>query len=107
MHCANPDCETPAVDLSTGVLRLIELDVSPEQRVIRSDGGFPVCSVPCRYFWLCPRCSSFLGIMRWTPDGLTFERRTNAGTRTGATDRMPSFAHHYSRNPVSSVRKTA
>ncbi len=76
MQCANPDCRTPAVDLSTGVLRLLELEVPPEERVVRSDGGFPICVVPTRYFWLCPKCSSFLRIKRWTRVGLTFEHKT-------------------------------
>lgn len=73
MQCANPDCREPAADLSTGVLRLVELDVTPEERVIRSDGGFPVCSVPSRYFWLCPKCASYLQLRRWTPHGIILE----------------------------------
>jgi hypothetical protein len=85
MQCANPECRNPAFDLSTGVLRLIELAVPPADRVVRSDGGFPVCSVPSRYFWLCPKCSSFLRIRQWTHDGLIFEQRLPGGA-TGAND---------------------
>lgn len=85
MQCANPDCGAPAGDLNSGVLRLIELEVPPEQRVIRSEGGFPVCAVPSRYFWLCPVCSSSLRIARWTPRGLTLERKA-PGTATGSNE---------------------
>jgi hypothetical protein len=79
VHCANPNCNVLAVNLNTGILRLIELDMPPDKRVVRSDGGFPVCSVPSRYFWLCESCSSSMRIKRWTPDGLTFVQRTNGG----------------------------
>ena len=77
MECANPACKLPALDLSSGLLRLIQLEVPPEERVVRSDEGFPVCSVPSRYFWLCPGCSSFLRIKRWTHEGVIFEHRIN------------------------------
>lgn len=80
MQCANPECEVPALDLAKGVLRLIELEVPPEKRVVRSEGGFPVCSVPSRYFWLCQSCSSFLRIRRWTANGLIFEQKMNSRT---------------------------
>ena len=79
MHCANPHCRVPAADLTVGVLRLVELDVAPEERVVRSDGGFPVCSVPSRYFWLCPKCSAYLRVKRWTSGGIIFETRTDDG----------------------------
>jgi hypothetical protein len=77
MHCANPECGRAANDLTSGVLRLIELDVPPEQRVTRSDGGFPICVVRSRYFWLCEQCCVVLSVRRWTANGLVFERRTN------------------------------
>jgi hypothetical protein len=75
MRCANPDCTEMAHDISTGVLRLMELDVPPEKRVIRSDSGFPVCAVPSRYFWLCSKCGESLRIRRWTREGLVLEPR--------------------------------
>jgi hypothetical protein len=70
MKCANPDCCQIAMDLKKGTLRLIELDVQPEERVIRSGSGFPVCSV-------CQDCSSFLTIKRWTRRGLILERKSD------------------------------
>jgi hypothetical protein len=77
MNCANPECGRAANDLTSGALRLIELDVSPEQRVTRSDGGFPICVARSRYFWLCEQCCEVLSIRYWTGDGLVFERRAN------------------------------
>ncbi len=73
MQCANPRCRQSAHDLQDGTLRLVELDVAPEDRVVRSDGGFPVCAVPSRYFWLCAQCSKVLIIKRWTLAGLILE----------------------------------
>ena len=104
MRCANPACKAPAFDLSAGVLRLVELDVPPEERVIRSDGGFPVCSVPSRYFWLCPACSSFLRISRWTPQGLAFEY-ISAVTAGKTSSRALSLQS--SRVSLNLVRKSA
>jgi len=106
MQCANPDCRTPAVDLTDGVLRLIELDAPPEERVVRSDGGFPVCSVPSRYFWLCPKCSPYLRVRGWNVNGVTFE--TKAGARF-VPDRDPiiPLAQHRSRSLSREIRKTA
>ena len=77
MQCANPDCNLIAQDLLTGTLRLLELDVPPEKRVIRSEWGFPICSVPSKYFWLCGDCSRFLRMKRWMPEGLILEHRTH------------------------------
>jgi hypothetical protein len=76
MHCANRECGRFADDLTSGVLRLIELEVPPEQRVTRSDSGFPICSVQSRYFWLCERCSAVLTIRYWTGNELILEGRT-------------------------------
>ena len=75
MRCANPECGIVAHDLAAGVLRLIEFELPPEKRVTRSEWGFPICSVPSRYFWLCERCSEVLRIRRWTEGGLVFEQR--------------------------------
>ena len=73
MRCANPDCHHKAQDLCDGTLRLIELEVPPGERLLRVDGGFPVCSVPSKYFWLCADCSRILRITRWTMEGLILE----------------------------------
>jgi hypothetical protein len=58
-----------------GTLRLLELAVPVEERVIHSDTGFPIVAVPSRYFWLCPECTRSFEMRRWTPDGLILEFR--------------------------------
>ena len=58
-----------------GTLRLLELAVPVEDRVIRSDTGFPIVAVPSRYFWLCPECARSFEMRRWTADGLILEPR--------------------------------
>ena len=106
MHCANPDCRAPAIDLSAGVLRLVELDVAPEERVIRSDAGFPVCSVPSRYFWLCPKCSTNLRVRRWTSAGLIFETKRNQAAIESSERSLPSL-QPVPRKLLTATRKTA
>ena len=73
MRCANSACGYDAQDLQDGTLRLLEVEVSPEERVMRSDGGFPVCAVLSKYFWLCAECSRIFNIRRWTHAGLVLE----------------------------------
>lgn len=72
MNCANPECLEPSHDLLEGRLWRLELEASPEERTLGSEGGFPICSVPTRFFWLCGRCSKRLVIKRWTAGGLVF-----------------------------------
>lgn len=88
MRCANPDCNQLANDLTTGSLRLLELDMPPEQRVIRSDSGFPICTAPSRYFWLCGYCSKFLKIRRWTTEGLILELKVTPHSDGGDTQEI-------------------
>jgi hypothetical protein len=78
MHCANPECGRAAHDLTSGVLRLIELDVPPDQRITRSDSGFPICVARSRYFWLCEQCCEVLRIRSWIDSGLVFEYRSSS-----------------------------
>lgn len=73
MHCVNPECRRDAQELEGGTLRLLELAIPPEERIIRADSGFPVVVVPSRYFWLCPKCSRQWRMKRWTRDGLVLE----------------------------------
>lgn len=91
MRCANSDCNKAACDLTTGTLRLLELDVPPEERVLRSDWGFPICAVPSRYFWLCEHCSQFLNIRRWTKEGLILDFKVKAHSDRGEVkeERLP------------------
>ncbi len=93
MFCANPACRLKSEDLHDGTLRLVELDVAPEDRILGADGGFPVCSVATRYFWLCQECSRILTIKRWTSTGLVLESRED-------TNVHPSLHVHGYRKPA-------
>jgi hypothetical protein len=73
MRCVNPECREDAEDLHTGTLRLLELAIPPEERIVRAEGGFPIVVVPSRYFWLCSQCSRVWKMKRWTPAGLLLE----------------------------------
>ena len=107
MHCANPECGCVADDLTSGVLRLIELDVPPEQRVTRSDWGFPICAVRSRYFWLCVQCCEVLSIRRWTGNGLIFEHRTNGPAIQKAVQEIGLPVSRVAHGPQLLARKTA
>lgn len=87
MQCANPQCRQDARDLQSGTLRLLEMEVTPEERVKGSDFGFPVCTVVTRYFWLCDACSRILRLVRWTSSGLILEARSQFGIETTSSRR--------------------
>lgn len=73
MQCVNPQCSRDAHDLQSGTLRLLELAIPPEERIVRADSGFPIVVVPSRYFWLCSQCSRIWKMKRWTRAGLLLE----------------------------------
>ena len=83
MQCVNPQCRQDAQDLHAGTLRLFELAIPPEKRIVRADSGFPVVVVPSRYFWLCSKCSRIWKMKRWTPAGLVLESHLSSD-RNGA-----------------------
>lgn len=107
MHCANPECSRAANDLTIGLLRLIELEVSPEQRVARSDGGFPICVAPSRYFWLCEKCCEVLSIRNWTSDGLVFESRKRLPSMKKTVQQIDLPMARAARGPQLVVGRTA
>lgn len=76
MKCANPECARWAEDLHEGTLRLVERAVDPADRVRGSDGGFPVCIVESRYFWLCKDCAHGYIIHSWFDDQPILQPRT-------------------------------
>lgn len=95
MHCVNPECRRDAQELDGGTLRLLELAIPPEERIVRADSGFPVVVVPSRYFWLCPGCSRVWRMKRWTRDGLLLEANLAEGLREGTsqTVKVPPARH--------------
>lgn len=73
MRCANPVCRKDAQDVDRGSLHLLEMEVPPDERVVRAESGFPIFAVPVRFFWLCAECSRFFRLRRWTATGLILE----------------------------------
>lgn len=95
MHCVNPECRRDAQDLHAGTLRLLELAIPPEERIVRADSGFPVVVVPSRYFWLCAECSRRWRMKRWTREGLLLEPNLpgNAPQQVTQTVKVPPARH--------------
>jgi hypothetical protein len=73
MRCANPSCRSDAADLFKGILRLMEFETDPDDRILQASGGFPVCSARTRYFWLCETCSHLFTMKKWNSSGLILE----------------------------------
>lgn len=108
MKCANPQCATSPRALTGGTLWCLEMEASPEERTLRSDGGFPTCSVPTRFFWLCRRCSEQLVIKRWTAGGLVFgaiPAAPMAGRRLGPFSEEPRTHESASDVPKGFLRR--
>ena len=70
MRCANQDCCSALFDQPGGSLWLMELETSHTELMEGEDNGFPICSVPMKYFWLCVDCSQRFVLRRWTPSGI-------------------------------------
>ena len=75
MQCANPKCGRDAPYLRDGSLHLLELETSASRRLEGAEGGFPIHSLPQRYFWLCAECTEVFSITKWTPSGIILTAR--------------------------------
>jgi hypothetical protein len=84
MHCANPNCMVIADELLKGTLKLVEFETAPDERLLYSSGGFPVCSARTRYFWLCQKCSHMFAISKWNSSGVILERLPENDPRYGS-----------------------
>lgn len=74
MRCANPNCHAMADELLKGTLRLVEFETTPDDRVLYSTGGFPVCAARTKYFWLCEVCSRRFTISKWNSRGVILDQ---------------------------------
>jgi hypothetical protein len=99
MRCANPECRSDLSDQSGGSFRLMELEVSEDERIETEDNGFPVRTLPTKYFWLCVECNQKFVLSHWTPSGVVLLPRqpcTSYGTTMQAempTSGSPSRGH--------------
>ncbi len=75
MHCANPKCVRDAPCLRDGSLHLLELEAAANRLPEKDECGFPMRSLPQRYFWLCGECTKVFSIARWTALGVVLALR--------------------------------
>jgi hypothetical protein len=75
MQCANPNCGCDARYLRDGSLHLLELEASETRRLEGAEGGFPIHSLPQRYFWLCGECTKVFSVTKWIPSGIVLTPR--------------------------------
>jgi hypothetical protein len=73
MHCSNPQCSKELLYLREGRLELVELERYSQDQESADDGGFPIKSLPSRFFWLCGECTKTHSIKRWTVSGVVLE----------------------------------
>lgn len=83
MQCANPQCSAELLYLRDGSLQLFQFEPDAEHSHDGGDdGAFPMRSSPCRFFWLCARCSRLYVMKRWTSSGVVLCQR-NPGSMIG------------------------
>ncbi len=75
MLCANPECLSTLFDQPGGSLWLMELEVKHDPAKSGEDNGFPVCTLPTKYFWLCVDCTERYVLSRWTLSGVVLKPR--------------------------------
>lgn len=93
MKCANPNWNSKLVYLRGGALRLLEMECTPEHRLLGQADGFPIAHPTARYFWLCGSCATIFAIRRWTPEGLILETlpsQTNGQRRVITVAAIPA-----------------
>jgi hypothetical protein len=87
MRCANPDCCCGLFDQPGGTIWLMQLEVPRDNPIESIDYGFPVSTLPTKYFWLCPDCSRRFILLRWMPTGVCLVKK-QPGVRSRAATRM-------------------
>src|SRR5271156_308317 len=99
MQCANPKCSKELLYLREGRLELLELELHFHDQALVEDEGFPLKSLPSRFFWLCGECAKTHIMKRWTTSGLVLEShavkaalcRTFSGSQSDLPDHSSTF----------------
>lgn len=93
MQCINPACNRETSYLRDGSLYLLELETLAESLCESDKSGFPMRSLPQKFFWLCGDCAGVFKATQWTPSGVLLRRRAR---RMGSvqSQQMQSSAHH-------------
>lgn len=87
MRCINPACDRETSYLRDGSLYLLELEMLAESLFESENSGFPMRSLPQKFFWLCADCAGIFRATQWTPSGVRLRRRAR-GTQE-STDSAP------------------
>ncbi len=77
LQCVNPACSSSEFDQPGGSIWLMEFEVSHRELSGGDDNGFPINSMPLKYFWLCVECSQIFVLSRWTDAGIVLAPRPN------------------------------
>ncbi len=78
VHCANPACSSSEFDQPGGSIWLMEFEASRGYPTGGDDNGFPINSMPLKYFWLCVECSQIFVLSRWTEAGIVIATRPDS-----------------------------
>jgi hypothetical protein len=78
MQCSNPRCAKELHYLRGRRVELLELEATSHNPEETDGDGFPVKSLPSKFFWLCGDCAKTHIIARWTPTGPILMYRTQS-----------------------------
>lgn len=70
---------------------LMELEVSCDELLDGDENGFPVCTLPKKYFWLCVDCSQKFVVRRWTRSGVILSSKSERDGYQSAPNSEPLF----------------
>ena len=82
MRCVNPACARETSYLRDGSLYLLELETLADSLPEIENGGFPMRSLPQRFFWLCADCAGVFTATQWTPAGVRLRLRARRTQRS-------------------------
>ena len=75
MRCINPACDRETSYLRDGSLYLLELETLADSLFESENSGFPMRSLPQKFFWLCADCAGVFTATQWTPSGVRLRLR--------------------------------
>lgn len=82
MRCINPACDRETSYLRDGSLYLLEFERLAGSLFESEGSGFPMRSLPQKFFWLCADCTGIFTATQWTSSGVRLRLR---GKRTEAS----------------------
>jgi len=88
MRCINPACDRETSYLRDGSLYLLELEMLAESLFESETSGFPMRSLPQKFFWLCADCAGVFTATQWTPSGVRLRLRARGTQRSEDTTQL-------------------